>query len=59
MWRSYVQSFLYKVQWFMVILLETVNPDGCGTRDAREVMALVSFVCGHALEVVVVHQQVC
>ena len=28
--------------------LETVNPDGSGTRDAREVMALVSFVCGHA-----------
>ena len=28
--------------------LETVNSDGCGTRDAREVMALVSFVCGHA-----------
>ena len=28
--------------------LETVNPDGSGTRDAGEVMALVSFVCGHA-----------
>ena len=28
--------------------LETVNPDGSGTRDAREVIALVSFVCGDA-----------
>ena len=43
-----VEMMIAHYHYVPTVGLETVNPDGSGTRDAREVMALVSFVCGHA-----------